>query len=472
MKTGSKRFTLLLALVLLGAMCMTPAMAGASDMPTITWYQIGSEPANLADAVSAINEYIADKIGVQVDIRFFGWGDWETATNNMLNTGEYFDIMFTNTSHYTNHASQGKFLDIKELKDTASPELAAFIPEALWTGVTIRDAIYGVPTYKDSSQTQWIGWDNAMVEKYEIDIDSIKSIQDLDEPLRKIKEGEEAETGSPFYPLPQSKEGFNSLLFVYDNYVRYDDETATVLNTYERPEVIEALELLHTWWEDGIINPDASTLDEPPQYRACFVYQGFPGSDVQLAVDRGYDIVARPYSETIYSTESILGSVNAISANSQYPEESLKFLELANIDPQLRNMLAYGVEGTDWEDNGDGTITRLTDTWSAPAYSQATFFTMSPVAPNSADQWELVREQNDQAVNHVILGFSLDDTAIADEVIFAKTIIDKYKPELHTGCYSGTTAEYLQKFNDELYASDFQNVLDETQRQVNEFLGK
>lgn len=471
MKTWKTRLSLILSLVLLGAVFAMPAVA-EDDIPTVIWYQIGEESPNMADALAIINEYSAEKIGVKVDIRSIGWGDWESATNNMLNTGEYFDIMFTNTSHYTNHASQGKFLDIKELKDTASPDLAAFVPEALWTGVTIKGGIYGVPTYKDSSQTQWVGWDKALVEKYEIDIDNIKTMEDLDEPLRKIKAGEEAESGGTFYPLPLSKEGFNSMLFMYDNYVYYADETATVINTYERPEVIASYELLHKWWEDGIINPDASTVDETQRERACFVFQGFPGADVQLSADRGYEIVARPYSPTIYSTESILGSVNAISANSSYPEESLKFLELANTDPFIRNILAYGVEDVDWKDNGDGTITRLMDTWKLPGYSVATFFTMKPIAPNPADQWDLVREQNDNAVNHVILGFSLDDTAVADEVIFAKTIIDKYKPELHTGCYTGTTAEYLQKMNDELFAADFQNVLDETQRQVDEFLGK
>lgn len=468
-----RKWSVLLSLVL--ALCLTmlcvPALA-EQEIPTIIWYQIGTQPENLAEAVEVMNAYTAEKIGVKVDLRFLNWGEWEIGTNNILNTSEYFDIMFTNGERYTVHANQNKFLDITELKETVAPELTAFVPEALWKGVTIKGKEYAVPTYKDSSQTQFLSWDKAIVEKYEIDIESIKTLQDLDPVLRMIKEGEEAEKGETVYPLPLNKEGFNSILFRYDNYVKFDDETATPLNTYEREEVVADLTLLHSWWEDGIINPDASTLDQNPQYRICFPVQAFPGADVQLSKQNGYEMVMAVFSETIYSTNSILGSVNAISASSNYPEECLKYLELVNTDPYLRNLYAYGIEGQDWEDNGDGTITRLNDTWTAPGYSQATFFTMSPVAPNPPDQWLMVQEQNNQAVDHVILGFSLDNTNIQDEIIAVLTITDKYKPEILSGAYPGTTAEYLEKMNQEMYAAGLQKILDETQQQINEFLGK
>lgn len=55
----------------------------------------------------------------------------------------------------------------------------------------IDGKIYGVPTYKDSSVTQYFVWDKAVADKYGIDINSIKSYEDLYPALKKIKEGKE-----------------------------------------------------------------------------------------------------------------------------------------------------------------------------------------------------------------------------------------------------------------------------------------
>lgn len=449
----------------------TTSTGNGQEAVKIIWQQIGTQPGNLAEVVEKMNAYTREKIGVEVDLRFFDWGEYETGINNMLNTGEYYDIAFVNTKIFTGHAQQGKFLDLTDLL-SQTPGLTDLIPENVWKGVTIKGQIAGVPTYKDSAATQYAAFDKAIVEKYNIDLSAIKDLKDLDSILRTIKEGEEKETGETVYPLPLSKEGVASFMTVYDNNVRYDDATATVSNIYEDAALTEDFALVHKWWEDGIVNPDASTKDDNDKYRICFVYQGFEGSNLTLSADRGYDIVHTPITDTIFSTESIQGSINSISANSKYPTEALKYLELVNTDPVLRNMYAYGMPDSDFEDNGDGTITRLSDTWTAAAYSQATFFTLSPVAPNPADQWTKVEEQNKSAVAHTILGFTLDDSAISTEWANVNAVIEKYKAELRSGAYQGTTEAFLQKMNDEMKAAGLETVLEETQKQVNEFLGK
>lgn len=440
------------------------------SVPTLIWWQIGSQPADLAAAVAKMNEYTEQKIGVKVDIRYAGWDVWEEKIKSIVNTGEYYDIMFTNTNKYTSHASLGAFADLTELLNTAAPDLKAFVPDELWKAVKIQGKIYAVPTYKDSSSTQYFVWDKAMVEKYDVDYENLKTLKDLDPVLRHIKAGEEAATGKKCYPFPLAKEGFNGIFMEYDNYVKYDDPKAQVLNTYERPEIVENLTILHKWYTDGIINPDASTLGEPPKYRVCYSAQGFPGADAVWSKTNGYTTVSTPYAGPIYSTGSILGSVNAISANSKHKEAALKYLQLANTDPVLRNMLAYGIEGQHWKNNGDGTITKLTDTWTAPLYSQATFFTVKPESPNPPNQWKLLEEQNEKATPSVILGFTLDESDIEAEITNVESVKKKYEAELLTGVKDPAT--FLPQFNKELRAAGLDTVLAETQKQVNAFLGK
>ncbi|MCL2747679.1 MAG: ABC transporter substrate-binding protein [Oscillospiraceae bacterium] len=450
-----------------------------AEVAEIVWQQIGGMPSNVDKVVAAMNDYTRDKIGVVIkELRFFDWGDYDKSIQTLLTTGGDYDITFIHTRFYNGAVLNNQLMNIAPYLSSV-PALKSFIPDQVWQGVTNGGAVYGVPTYKDSAMTQYVAFDKAMVDKYDIDINSIKSLQDLDPILRKIKTGEEAESGGTVYPLPLIKEGLHYVLMYQDpnTWVRYDDATGTCSNYFETDTQLKAdLELLHKWWEDGIINPDASTKEEADKYRICYVWQAFPGAAASETADKGYEIVIAPMSITLFSNDSIQGSINAISPNCKNPEAALKYLELVNTDPKLRNMFAFGMPDEDWTDNGDGTITRIPDNaWTAPAYSQATFFVMSPVAPNSPEQWSMVKEEQDKGIAHVMLGFALD-TGGADgfesEKVQVDAVIEKYRPELLTGAYQGSTADYLAKLTAELKAAGLDKVLTETQKQVDAFMGR
>ena len=46
----------------------------------------------------------------------------------------------------------------------AAPELYASVPEDYWKACEVGGRVYGVPTYKDSSQSEYVVWDKAKVE--------------------------------------------------------------------------------------------------------------------------------------------------------------------------------------------------------------------------------------------------------------------------------------------------------------------
>lgn len=143
--------------------------------------------------------------------------------------------------------------------------------------------------------------------------------------------------------------------------------------------------------------------------------------------------VTRNFTEPIYSTTSILGSVNAVSAASRYKSEALKYLEFVNTDETMRNMLAYGIEGIDFTKNADGTIARSENSYSPATYSQASYFTLYPVSPNPADQWDKVEGWNETATSSVLLGFNFDRSNVETEIANCSLVMDRYKKELYTG---------------------------------------
>lgn len=449
----------------------TPAPSG--NYPTLTWWSIGATPDDLADGLAAINAYAGEQIGVNIDIKQAGWGDWDTKVNTIVNSGEYYDIMFTNNTKYSQFVNMGAFADITELAQSTTPELWSFIPEMVWDGTKIGGKIYAVPTYKDSSITQYWVFDDVYVQKYGIDLSAIKTMADLDAPFRAMKEGE----GRSFYPLDLSQGSlFNGFFNDYDGLaaglpalgVKLDDETRKVVSVLEQPDIMENLKLLHTWYKDGIINPDAPTLVEPNKNLPYMSAQGFPGAEATWQVNNGvekYDIfqVFGP----MYTTESIQGSMNAISSASNYKEESLKFLQFANLDHKMRDMLAFGVEDKHFEYVGDNVIHKLTDTWTMPSYAQATFFTMSTMDDAPADQWEQVKMLNEQADSSVCLGFALDVTNISTEISNCKATWEKYRFEMLTGASDPEVkvAECLA----ELKANGFDTIMAEAQKQIDAF---
>lgn len=127
------------------------------EVPTLIYWTVGGTvPDDFEDAVREISDYTEEKIGVRLDVKIAGWGDYDTKMNNIINTGEYFDMMFVNNTNYSKFANLNAFEDITDLVQTETPELYNFIPEQLWKGTQLHGKVYAIPTYKDSSQTQFL----------------------------------------------------------------------------------------------------------------------------------------------------------------------------------------------------------------------------------------------------------------------------------------------------------------------------
>ncbi len=453
----------------------TSKPAGSGEVPTLVWWTIGGQvPANFDKAIAAMNEYTAEKIGVKIDIKVASWGDWDTKINTIVNTGEPFDIMFTNNSKYSQQVNMGAFADLTDLVQSETPDLYNFIPQKVWDGTKIGGKIYSVPTYKDSSLTQYWVFDDKYVQKYGIDMAGIKSLRDLDKPFRDMKAGE----GKSFYPLPLTQgDGFNGFFNGYDDMtlglppigVKVDDASRQVVSVLEQQDIMDDLKQLHQWYKDGIINPDAPTKTEADKGRPFFAAQAFPGAEASWQINEGvekYDMF--PIFGPIYTTSTIQGSLNAISANSKYKNEALKYLQLVNTDSKLRNMLAFGELGVDYDSvDGEKVIERKTDTWPLAAYTQGTFFNLAVTKGAPVDQWDQVRKLNDQATSSANLGFALDISELGTEVANTKAVWDKYRYELHTGASDPETM--VPKIVAELKAAGMDTLMKVAQEQINTY---
>jgi len=467
-----------LILVLCGAMVFATGRQSMALVPTLTWWFYGSQPNNLPDALKVISDYTQSRIGVRLDIKVSGWAEAQQRMRTIVNSGEYYDIMFIDLGDYNNFVNLGAYADITNMVGTYTPQLQRLIPAGLWDGVKVNGRIYAVPTYKDSSKTRFFVWDDTYVRKYNIDITRVHTFAELDAIFRRIKAGE----GQRFYPLQLSQGNLLDIVTAddYDSLsaglppigVGIYDRNRKVVSVFEQPEVMDRLRYLNRWYRDGIVNPDAPVLLEPPKQLPFFHGIGWPAAATIWQTNNG---VAKYQLEKVfgpsYSTDSIQGSMNAISSNSRYKAEALKLIELVNTDHKLRDMLAFGIEGVNFSYVKPNVVRLLTaDQWNLARYQQGTFFQMSTIEGDPENAWDQVRRQNEQAESSVLLGFIFDNKSVINEVANCKAVFDKYKNELLTGASNPDVA--VPAMVRDLNAAGFQKIMDEAQRQVNAFRGR
>jgi len=445
--------------------------AETKSTPTLIWWLIGNTLSDLQDSVKIISDYTEEKIGVRLDIRQAGWGDAAQRFNTIVNSGEYFDILFTDSGTYNRFVSLGAFADITDLLPKAAPKLYNYIPSLLWDGVRVKNRIYAVPTYKDSSATIYIYWDEKFVQKYNIDTTQ-NSYSYLDQVFRRIKQGE----GQRFYPYPMAK-GTNPFLFEeIDNLssglefmgVDWQDQSRRVISALDDPRIIERLRYRYAWNQAGIINPDANIAENETKGKPFMMAQAWPSVAIPYARDEGIEkYIPVKYFGPIYSTGSIQGSMNAISANSRYKEEALKFLEFVNTDDKLRDMLHWGIEGKHFQYVNGGTAVHMLADWSLANYQIGSYFIGTSEDTSPPGYWDEVRAQNDSATPSVMLGFIMDLEPVQTELANCRAVWDKYRFDLITG--SSNPDVIIPQVKAELNNVGFDRVIAEAQRQVDAF---
>lgn len=441
------------------------------EAPTLTWWLIGGgTPNNLQSALAKINDYTSKKINVKLNIKIAAYGDWDNKMNQIVNSGEKFDIMFTNNTKYSKQVDLGAFADLTDLVKSDAPNLYKAIPEEVWKGTTINGKIYAVPTYKDSAIAQYWAFDDKYVKKYNIDVANTKTFDALDKAFTKIKQGE----GKSCYPLKLTQsDAFAGLSNDYDDLtlgftpigVRIDDKNHKVVSVLEQSDEMEKLKMLHKWYQQGIINPDAPTTTDAGKGLIFMSAQAFPGAEAAWQVNQGvakYDTV--PVADPIYSNSSIQGSLNAISANSDHKTEALKLLELINTDHKLRDMIAYGEEGKNFQYVKPNVVKKLSEPWELGSYAEGTFFTMSTLSDAPADQWDQIKKQNAKAISSACLGFTPDVSKISTELANCQAVWDKYRFELMTGASDPT--QKVPQIVKELKSAGMDTIISELQSQL------
>ena len=147
----------------------------------------------------------------------------------------------------------------------------------------------------------------------------------------------------------------------------------------------------------------------------------------------------------------------------------MKFLNLVNTDKTLFNMLCFGIEGTHYTLNEDGTA----KTDDAKGYNPNVDWMMGNQfngllrEGQESDLWEKTKELNVSAVESKALGFAFDSTTVTNEIASVSAVYDQYGKALETGGVDPATV--LPEFQQKLKTAGADKIIEEMQRQLDEW---
>lgn len=478
----------------------TQASDGASETDlepvelTMALFILGELPADWDMVTAEMNKIIQEEINATVNFVPISISSYMDQIRLMLTSGEDLDLFITGmTGNMTlkQHIADKQVIPLNDLVDQYGQGIKEALGDFIDIG-SVDGQYYAVATYRDFANEIAYVIRTDLVEKYNIDVDSIKSLEDLEPVLATIAENEPDMV--PFHPGQNAyygiaegiegdfwADGLSSKEFFDGVLMDMTDENMEVVNYYETDRYAELAGLMREWYQAGYISKDATTLTDDCTARckagqlASFIYGYKPGVEVQLENSTGVDLTVISFGDTRSCTTNVTGLMHAVAANSKEPERAVMLLNLLYTNADLINLFNYGIEGVHYEEKEDGHIG-----YPEGVDSSNVGYNMSSIGFAFGNQalckvwegdplnlWEQMKEFNNSAKKSVALGFVFDITPVENEYIACQNVADQYVRAIGTGSVDPETM--IPELVSALKAAGVDKVVAEKQRQLDEW---
>lgn len=447
---------------------------GKSGKPVeLIWYTIGAPQKDLDRVVDEVNKYIEPKINAKLKMNMIDFGDYTQKMQVKVASGEPMDIMFTSSwaFDYVQNARKGAFMELDDLLNKEGKGIKDAIDPAFLEGSKVDGHNYAVPANKELPAQEVWRFNKELVDKYKLDISKVDSMESLEPLLKTIKEKEPNVT-----PYAMVKDYMPVLPFDYiiekmPMAVYMDTKDYKVVNILETPELKKSLETVRKYYKAGYISPEVATttsVDDLYKSSNWFMDRATsqPMADILWSASYGYPVESKPASKPYIYNWSVMGSMQAISANSPNPEKAMEFLNLLNTDPVLRNMVDSGIEGVHYEKIGENRMKNLPESknYDMPTFSLGNVMLNYLNENDPEDKWEIFKKFNAAGVNAPLLGFNFDTSKVSSEIAAVQNVKEEFWAPLMTGTVDPD--EYLAKAIEKFKAAGLDKIIAEAQSQI------
>ena len=472
------------------------------DIATIEmafYYTKVPNDTNLSRIEDAINAITVPEINTEVNITVLNTGQWDQQINLMMSSGESIDLIptfFAGSTAFSTMSGTNQLMPLNDLLEEYGQGIIDLMPSNYLETTTIDGNIYGVPMYKDNVSKLYYAMRTDVLEELGLieQAENISSMQDIEEILSVVKEqtdlipiGETSASGVIAFQGVLLSGEFEDAFFydrlVNDYIVAANDNPDVVTSLYDLEEYEACTSLFNRWFNDGLVNQDATTSEEHAEYHiaAGNTFSTFYSAETST---RNAFITKADYPVTIIEvcelplTTSNVNTLNwVIPVISDEPEAAMKFMNMMYTDERIVNLLNYGQEDVDYVVNEDGTFSfpEGMDIDSVGYHFDASWLFANQFL---AGVWEgdepTLREEaleiNENATYSPLFGFAASSSGMDTQLAGILSAYNEYANGLQCGAMDVETN--LPAFQSKLKAAGIEDVVSNVQSQLDTWLSE
>ena len=263
-----------------------------------------------------------------------------------------------------------------------------------------------------------------------------------------------------------------------------------VFNIFDTPEFVQICKDARKFVDAGVVAGYQIEFDTDGALRKAgkvpmMSGQGYVAIDPHMSSP---DFVSEMKRSDIAlsSTGYLQAAITVVSASSKNPERAVMFMNLQYSDEYVATASRFGIEGVNYKltkdslgnDRLDFTGTNNEDpknrayyNWYGAQWGNLFKCTLPVGQPDNFFE-ELAKMNEEAGAFETNLGFVFVQDAVANEIAACAGVIDEFRKPLMQGAYpeseiEAKCAEFVEKLN----ANGIQKVVDEAQKQLNEWRG-
>jgi len=445
----------------------------------------GGSQADLQLVQDEINQYILDKINVQIELELINATDLMNVYTLKASSNEKLDLIHvipvTNTLMPL--VTSNMITPMDDLVAEWGQGISDVLGDAIKVGM-LNNKLYTLPQNNATIATFAALWFNTeLLKKYglEDEIRNVKTITDIEPMLTLMKENEpsiipySSENPSMGYTNVIKEVLYDKLGNGYGSIEIGSDDTYKVVNYYESEDFMRKCKLMRDWYVKGYISKDTLTSQETgfDMLKAGKVF-----CMIGIASPIDENTLDNPNSESdvrilwkLEDYQALLTTTDyshdgwAISSSCERPDKAMQFLNLMYTDSTLSTLMQRGIEGQHYtvtadnyaELNREGGYWHILGQIGNPRL-------MLPLVDSGADYWERIEIAEKETIFSPAFGFMFDSSNYANELAACEAVYAEYYSVIECGAVDPEVE--IPKFLEKLKAAGIDTLIAAKQEQL------
>ncbi|MCD8134095.1 MAG: extracellular solute-binding protein [Clostridiales bacterium] len=398
------------------------------------------------------------------------------------------DIIPAYSRYVREAAAAGELADLTEYLETeAGNDLKDVLSDQVYEIAGYQDGVFAVGNLYAPEPAGWAA-NTELMEKYGLTADDLaKPLTELEDVFARVTEGEKenesfaAFSFVPVYLTCNLPVWTYSLSFPIGYWTDGEEEEIRVVNLFDTEEMRKLAGTMNDYYQKGYIRESGDqTAEEDFLMQADF--NGFPicrsdSLDTWTNVN-GIILTRIPYYEQ--DTTALNYELSCIAQSSGHQDEAFAFLNFIYTDQDAANLLRYGIENEDYAVTNEGVeMEGLESEYTVFHKSLGSVFASSVITPfETSGKTEINMDTLSTVKSNPLYGFTFDASAVAEEAAAVTELyldnnamrgIFLFEPSDNMFDVSDWE-EYYDSFNDALKEAGIDAVVEEMNRQIQEYL--